>query len=87
MTTRAISSIGLRSPSNMVPRRSLNVCLQTLQRERRLCFSGIVRVPAPVLPLAMHLSFGHHCFDGSIGSVSVCILDSLPVDACFFEIP
>ncbi len=34
-------------------------------------------VPAPIWPLAEHISFGQHCFDASIGSaVLVCIRTS-----------
>ncbi len=34
VTTITITSVGLRSPSSMVPRRALNVCLHVLQRYR-----------------------------------------------------
>src|SRR2546425_13022072 len=40
-------------------------------------------LPAPIWPLAEHAEFGQNCFDASIGSVWFCILDSMPVDACF----
>src|SRR5437763_14964109 len=40
-------------------------------------------LPAPMWPLAEHASLGQNCFDASIGSVWFCILDSMPVDACF----
>src|SRR2546421_3478426 len=40
-------------------------------------------LPAPIWPLAEHAEFGQNCCDASIGSVWFCILDSMPVDACF----
>src|SRR6266576_1027427 len=40
-------------------------------------------LPTPIWPLAEHASLGQNCFDASIGSVWFCILDSMPVDACF----
>jgi hypothetical protein len=87
VTTSTITSIGLRRPKNIVPRRSLPVGLQTVQRERRRCFSGSVIVPLPMWPLAEQRSFGQHWWDGSIGSVGVCIFHRMPVDAGFFSLP
>src|SRR2546425_7217969 len=42
-------------------------------------------LPCAFWPLAEHASFGQNCFDASIGSVSVCICYSMPMDACFFN--
>ena len=42
-------------------------------------------LPCAFWPLAEHISFGQNCFDASIGSVSVCICYSMPMDACFFN--
>ncbi len=42
-------------------------------------------LPCPIWPLAEHAEFGQNCFDASIGSVSVCIYYSMPIDACFFK--
>src|SRR6266849_171257 len=42
-------------------------------------------LPCAFWPLAEHAEFGQNCFDASIGSVSVCIYYSMPIDACFFK--
>src|SRR5258708_5557621 len=42
-------------------------------------------LPCAFWPLAEHAEFGQNCFDASIGSVSVCIYDSMPIDACLFK--
>jgi hypothetical protein len=68
-TTITISSVGLRSPSSIVPRRALNVCLHWVQRKRCRLRSCIRILPAPIWPPAEHAVFGQNCFDASIGSV------------------
>src|SRR5436190_21918930 len=45
----------------------------------------MMMLPCAFWPLAEHASFGQNCFDASIGSVSVCICYSIPMDACFFN--
>src|SRR5207253_1572758 len=45
----------------------------------------MMMLPCAFWPLAEHASFGQNCFDASIGSVSVCICYSMPMDACFFN--
>src|SRR6266516_5343676 len=45
----------------------------------------MLMVPCAFWPLAEHAAFGQNCFDASIGSVSVCICYSMPMDACFFN--
>src|SRR5437764_8106407 len=45
----------------------------------------MMMLPCAFWPLAEHISFGQNCFDASIGSVSVCICYSMPMDACFFK--
>src|SRR6266702_1474147 len=45
----------------------------------------MMMVPCAFWPLAEHASFGQNCCDASIGSVSVCICYSMPMDACFFN--
>ena len=42
-------------------------------------------LPAPIWPLAEHVSFGQNWCDASIGSVVLFILHSMPLDACFFQ--
>src|SRR5713101_9042275 len=42
-------------------------------------------LPCAFWPLAEHAEFGQNCFDASIGAVSVCIYDSMPIDACLFK--
>jgi hypothetical protein len=42
-------------------------------------------LPSPILPLAVHVSFGQNCCDASIGFVVVCICHSMPMGACFFK--
>src|SRR5438874_10051725 len=78
-------STGLRKPSNMVPRRALNVALHALQRERCLFRSWMTILPFPLWPLAEHAMFGQNGFDASLGSVFVCINDSMPMGAYFFK--
>src|SRR5881227_1248300 len=70
-------SSGLRKPSNMVPRRALNVALHALQRYRCLFRSWMTILPFPLWPLAEHIEFGKNACDGSIGSgVLFCISTS-----------
>src|SRR6266702_3382118 len=45
----------------------------------------MMMLPCAFWPLAEHALFGQNCFDASIGSVSVCICYSMPMDACFFN--
>src|SRR6267154_2693474 len=45
----------------------------------------MMMLPCSFWPLAEHASFGQNCCDASIGSVSVCIYYSMPMDACFFN--
>src|SRR5437660_12884237 len=45
----------------------------------------MLMLPCAFWPLAEHISFGQNCCDASIGSVSVCICYSMPMDACFFN--
>src|SRR5712691_9144687 len=45
----------------------------------------MMMLPCAFWPLAEHAEFGQNCFDASIGSVSVCIYYSMPIDACFFK--
>src|SRR5437016_2458257 len=71
----------------MVPRRALNVLLQTLQRERCRLLSWMTMVPWSCWPLAEHARFGQNGFGASLGSMFVCINDSMPMDACFFKPP
>src|SRR5258708_1807075 len=44
-------------------------------------------LPCSCWPLAEHALFGQNGFDASLGSVFVCINDSMPMDACFFKPP
>src|SRR6266446_6838208 len=44
-------------------------------------------LPCSCWPLAEHAKFGQNGFDASLGSVFVCINDSMPMDACFFKPP
>src|SRR5437868_4070877 len=44
-------------------------------------------LPCSCWPLAEHAIFGQNGFDASLGSVFVCINDSMPMDACFFKSP
>src|SRR5258708_2027569 len=50
-TTMTMRSIGLRRPSNIVPRRALHVCLQVLHPYRCRFRSCMMRLPAPIWPL------------------------------------
>src|SRR5205085_11930097 len=45
----------------------------------------MMMLPCAFWPLAEHAEFGQNCFDASIGSGSVCICYSMPMDACFFK--
>src|SRR5437588_12243051 len=42
-------------------------------------------LPFPLWPLAEHAMFGQNGFDASLGSVFVCINDSMPMGAYFFK--
>src|SRR5947208_10525359 len=42
-------------------------------------------LPCSCWPLAEHAIFGQNGFDASLGSVFVCINDSMPMDAYFFK--
>src|SRR5258708_11568726 len=44
-------------------------------------------LPCSCWPLVEHAIFGQNGFDASLGSVFVCINDSMPMDACFFKPP
>jgi len=81
-----IQLVGLRKPSNIVPRRALNVFLHTLQRERCRVRSWITIVPIPFWPLAEHCAFGQNTFDGSIGSDVLFGISTSCQDPSFFSI-
>ena len=42
-------------------------------------------LPFPLWPLAEHAMFGQNGFDASLGSVFVCINNSMPMGAYFFK--
>jgi hypothetical protein len=44
-------------------------------------------VPAPILPLAEHASFGQNCFDASIGSVLVVFMFTASDGRTIFSSP